>query len=103
MQREREPFVYQLASKKHGTLYIGVTTDLMGRIHQHREKSLGGFTAKYDVNRLVWFERHETIEAAIIREKQLKKWRRAWKIDLIEQANAEWRDLAEDFGFEALR
>lgn len=95
---ERTPCVYLLASGFHGTLYTGVSSDLLGRLWQHRE----GFTARYDVKRLVWFEGHERMETAIRREKTIKRWRRQWKIDLIERENSAWRDLAEDFGFESL-
>ena len=102
MALERTPCVYILASQRNGTLYIGVTSDLIARIHQHRNEALGGFTRKYGVKRLVWFEVHEEMEPAIIREKQLKKWNRAWKLRLIEEANPGWRDLAEDFGYEPL-
>lgn len=99
---ERNPAVYILASGFHGTLYVGVTSDLMGRIWQHRTGALGGFTARYGLKRLVWFEMHGDMEHAIAREKQLKNWKRAWKIALIEEANSTWRDLAEDLGFEPL-
>jgi len=102
MPRTREPFVYILASKRNGTLYIGVTSDLMARIHQHRDGTMGGFTAKHGVQRLVWFERHDAMEGAITREKQLKKWNRDWKLRLIEQDNPQWKDLAAELGFPAL-
>ena len=91
-----------MASDRNGTLYIGVTSNLMARIHQHRTKAMDGFTARYDVNRLVWFEMCDTMEAAIVREKQLKNWKRKWKLDLIEAGNPRWRDLAEDLGFDPL-
>jgi putative endonuclease len=99
---EFSPTVYLVASKRNGTLYVGVTSNLMSRIHQHREGTLPGFTRTYGARRLVWFEQHGTMEAAILREKRIKKWTRAWKLELIEAANPEWRDLAEDFGFPAL-
>jgi putative endonuclease len=99
---ERNPAVYILASGFHGTLYIGVTSDLIQRIWQHRTGVLGGFTARHGIKRLVWFEMHGDMEHAIAREKQLKNWKREWKIALIEEANSTWRDLAEDFGFEPL-
>ena len=99
---ERIPCVYLLASGFHGTLYTGVTSDLPGRIWQHREEITKGFTSHYGVKRLVWFEVHETMEGAIRREKSIKRWRRQWKIELIEKENPTWRDLAEDFGFESL-
>ena len=102
MQRDFGPTVYLLASRRNGTLYCGVTSDLLGRIHQHREGLVRGFTADYGVKMLVWFEQHGTMESAIQREKRIKKWNRAWKLDLIEAANPDWRDLAEDFGFESL-
>lgn len=85
--------VYIMASRKHGTLYIGVTADLIGRVAQHRQGLLGGFTERYGVKRLVWFEAHESIIPAIQREKSLKKYRREWKINLIEAMNPNWDDL----------
>ena len=91
-----------MSSDRNGTLYIGVTSNLMARIHQHRTKAMDGFTARYDVNRLVWFEMCDTMEVAIIREKQLKNWKRKWKLDLIEAGNPRWCDLAEDLGFDPL-
>lgn len=87
-------FVYFLASRPHGTLYTGVTSDLAGRIYQHRNHSFSGFTAEYGIERLVWFEAHDMIEAAIAREKRIKGWRRDWKIKLIEDLNPQWEDLA---------
>lgn len=102
MPRERDPMVYLLASGRNGTLYAGVTSDLVQRVYQHREGTMG-FTARYGVKRLVWFEPHGTMEQAILREKRIKKWNRAWKLALIEAANPDWRDLAEDLGFEPLR
>lgn len=86
-------FVYLMASKKSGTLYLGVTNDLARRIYEHKSKQNIGFTSRYDVDRLVWSESYENIQEAIDREKVLKKWRRAWKIALIEEHNPEWRDL----------
>jgi putative endonuclease len=86
-------YVYLLASKKHGTLYLGVTNDLVRRIYEHRTKAAPGFTSRYGVDKLVWFEIHATAEAAITREKELKKWRRDWKTRLIEETNPEWVDL----------
>jgi putative endonuclease len=80
-------FVYLLASKLYGTLYVGSTTDLMGRIWEHKNKVVPGFTARYGVGLLVWFEVHETLAAARLREKQIKEWKRAWKIALIERDN----------------
>lgn len=103
MPRAREPAVYILASRRHGTLYIGVTSNLAVRVHQHREGLIPGFTRDYRVMRLVYFEVCETMDVAILREKRLKKWRRAWKIELIETQNAEWDDLATTlFGFEPI-
>jgi putative endonuclease len=87
------PCVYILASKPRGTLYVGVTSDLARRAWEHREAAVPGFTARYGVHRLVHAEFHATMEDAILREKRLKKWRRAWKVALIEAANPEWRDL----------
>lgn len=88
-------YVYLLASRKHGTLYLGVTNDLIRRVYEHKNKLLSGFTSKYGVDRLVWFEDHDDPGAAIAREKQLKKWRRDWKIALIERDNPDWIDLYE--------
>ena len=89
-------FVYLLASGRYGTLYIGVTSDLIKRAWQHREALAEGFTKKYDVKQLVWYEVHNDVHAAITREKQIKKWNRAWKIRLIQEQNPQWRDLYED-------
>jgi len=86
-------YVYIPASQKQGTLYLGVTRDLVRRVYEHREKLLPGFTARYDVRRLVWFEVYDDPTNAIEREKEIKKWRRKWKVDLIEKANPDWRDL----------
>ena len=86
-------FVYLLASKQHGTLYIGMTTDLLRRVWEHKNKVVPGFTRKYGVDRLVWFESHHTHEAALGREKQIKEWKRDWKINLIESQNRHWIDL----------
>ena len=91
--------VYLLASRKNGTLYCGVTSDLSKRIWEHKQGAVEGFTNKYEVKNLVWFEVHESAESAITREKQIKKWNRLWKINLIEKTNPDWRDLAVDFGF----
>ncbi|KLK92203.1 GIY-YIG nuclease [Microvirga vignae] len=85
--------VYMLASRRHGTLYIGVTNDLARRMSEHRSKGDPGFTAQYDVTRLVWYESYARIAEAIAREKALKKWRRDWKIRLSEEMNPEWEDL----------
>ncbi|HST37357.1 MAG TPA: GIY-YIG nuclease family protein [Allosphingosinicella sp.] len=99
---ERDPAVYIVANGLNGTIYTGVTSHLLQRVAQHREGTLGGFTAAYDCKRLVWFEMHGTMDAAIAREKQIKNWRREWKVALIVEGNPAWRDLAEDFGFESL-
>lgn len=88
-------FVYLMASKRSGTLYLGVTNDIARRAHEHKSKQNPGFTTRYEVDRLVWYEQFEDIRDAIDREKGLKKWRRAWKITLIEDANPEWKDLYE--------
>ncbi len=85
--------VYILASDRNGTLYIGVTSNLPQRVWQHKEGLVEGFTKRYGIKRLVWFEQHESADSAISREKQLKKWNRAWKVDLIEAANPYWNDL----------
>lgn len=87
------PAVYILPSERNGTLYVGVTSDLIQRIWQHKNDSVEGFTEKYGVHRLLWFEQHETMETAILREKQIKKGNRAWKLRLIEAENPEWLDL----------
>ena len=99
---DRDPAVYIIASAFHGTIYTGVTSNLLQRIRQHRDGAFRGFTADYGCKRLVWFEMHGDMDSAIRREKQLKNWHRAWKIALIEKDNPAWRDLAEDFGFESL-
>ena len=90
---EKAPAVYILASERNGTLYIGVTSDLIKRVWEHREGVVDGFTKKYSVHKLVYFEQFDDMENAIIREKRLKKWRRAWKLNLIEQSNPHWNDL----------
>ena len=102
MHQDFQPCVYLLASKRNGTLYVGVTSNLAARIHQHRTGAVRGFTREYAVKQLVWFEQHATMDSAITREKRIKKWNRAWKLQLIEAENPDWRDLAEDFGFESL-
>lgn len=89
-------FVYLLASKLHGTLYIGFTIDLARRVWEHKNKLMPGFTAKYGVDRLVWFEIHEDRGSALRREKQIKEWKRDWKINLIEHDNPHWTDLYRD-------
>jgi putative endonuclease len=91
-----QPCVYVLASRRNGTLYVGVTNDVRRRVWEHRTGVADGFTKRYGVHRLVYAEFHASIVEAIAREKQLKKWRRAWKLALIEEANPEWRDLYDD-------
>jgi len=86
-------YVYLLASRRYGTLYVGVTSDLLRRVYEHKSKAVPGFTAKYGVDRLVWFECHDDPSSAITREKEIKKWRRDWKISLIEGDNPDWLDL----------
>ena len=87
------PCVYILASRPHGTLYIGVTSDLAQRVWQHKNDLVAGFTKRYKVHTLVWYEAHESMESAITKEKMLKKWNRTWKIELIEKGNPSWKDL----------
>ena len=93
---EKRPHVYLLASDRNGTLYVGVTSDLIARTWQHREHVVEGFTQRYGVVRLVWFEAHPTMDSAIHREKQIKKWNRAWKVRVIDETNPSWRDLWPD-------
>ena len=88
-------YVYIIASRKEGAIYIGVTNDIVRRIYEHRIKAVPGFTSKYDITRLVWFEVYDDPISAISREKELKKWKRAWKIALIEAQNPQWNDLYE--------
>jgi putative endonuclease len=89
----RQAYVYILASKRNGTLYIGVTSNLVKRVYEHRTQCVDGFSSKYQVHKLVYFETCQDISAAIAREKQLKQWNRLWKMRLIEQFNPEWTDL----------
>ncbi len=100
---ERHPCVYMLASRRHGTLYTGVISNLLQRLWQHRNGITRGFVGRYAVWRLVWFEMHGDMGSAITREKRIKEWQRAWKVRLIEEGNPEWRDLAIGFGFEPAR
>jgi putative endonuclease len=93
MREERRYFVYILASEIGGTLYVGVTNDLIRRVYEHRTSAVPGFTARYSVKRLVYFEQYDDVRLAIQREKRLKKWNRAWKIRLIEEGNPNWDDL----------
>lgn len=92
---DKQPVVYILASKRNGTLYVGVTSDLVKRVWEHKNNAVEGFTSRYGVHRLVYFEVWDDMEQAILREKRIKKWNRAWKIELIEKHNSEWRDLWE--------
>ena len=89
----KQPAVYILASKRNGTLYIGVTSDLVKRVWEHNSDLVEGFTKSYGVHRLVWYELHESMESAVTREKQLKEWKRQWKLELIEDTNPNWLDL----------
>ena len=89
----KQYYVYMLASKRNGTLYIGVTNDLIRRVYEHKQGLLKGFTKKYNVRRLVFYEETNDVESAITKEKQMKKWKRQWKIDLIQENNPEWEDL----------
>ncbi|BAI94934.1 endonuclease [Sphingobium sp. TA15] len=98
----KEPCVYILASQPYGTIYIGVTSNLLGRLHQHRTNGVPGFTGRYAVHNLVRFEMCDTMEQAIRREKQLKRWHRQWKINLIETENPRWVDLAVGLGLPSL-
>jgi len=95
---EKQPCVYMLASRPYGTLYIGVTSNLIGRLWQHRSGEVKGFTSRYGVHRLVRFELFGEMTGAIAREKQLKRWHRQWKINLIETENPDWHDLAPGLG-----
>ena len=100
--REREPCVYMLASGFNGRLYTGVTSNLIGRIMQHRDETFDGFTKRYDVKRLVWYEVGDTMEAVIAAEKRIKKWLRDWKQNLIERDDPRWDDLAVALGLDPL-
>jgi putative endonuclease len=93
MFMNKRPSVYILANRPNGTLYVGVTSDLIKRIWQHKNHFVEGFTARHEIYRLVWYEMHETMENAITREKLLKRWHRPWKIRLIEEQNPGWNDL----------
>jgi len=92
----KQPCVYLLANKRNGTLYCGVTSNLVQRIWQHKNDLVEGFSKRYGVHILVWYEAHETMETAIAREKTIKEWKRAWKLKIIETMNPTWRDLYED-------
>ncbi len=93
---EKKYYIYILASKRNGTLYIGFTSNLLKRVWQHKNKIVSGFTSEYSVDCLVYFEQYQDVQDAIGREKQLKKWNRDWKLELIEKNNPRWRDLYED-------
>ena len=93
---EKQPCVYILANKRNGTLYVGVTSDLPKRIWEHKSKVVEGFTKKYGVDKLVWYETGHTMESAIQTENTIKKWRREWKLRIIEEMNPEWKDLYEE-------
>jgi putative endonuclease len=89
----KQPAVYLLASKRNGTLYVGVTSNLVRRVWEHKNNLVEGFTKRYDVHQLVWYELHENMDSAILREKRLKDWKRKWKVQLIESTNPDWEDL----------
>ena len=95
MAIEKRPCVYLLASQRNGTLYAGVTSDLIKRVWEHKSDLVDGFTKKYGVHTLVWFEMHESMDSAITREKSIKGWKRRWKLELIEASNPDWQDLYE--------
>ncbi len=93
---DRQHAVYILASKRNGTLYTGVSSDLVKRVWEHKNDMVEGFTKRYSVHRLVWFELHENMESAILKEKRVKEWKRKWKIQLIESKNPNWQDLYQN-------
>ena len=93
---EKSFYIYILANKRNGTLYIGITSDLIKRIGEHKNKVIKGFTKKYSIDKLVYYEHHDTAESAINREKRLKDWDRKWKLELIEKSNPAWKDLYKD-------
>ena len=90
---KKQPAVYIMASKRNGTIYIGLTSNLVKRIWEHKNNMVDGFTKRYNVHQLVWYELHQSMESAIIREKRLKNWKRIWKLKLIESSNPKWQDL----------
>ena len=92
----KQPCVYIVASRRNGTLYVGVTSNLVKRIWEHKSEVIQGFAARYRVHTLVWFEQHDTMESAIAREKAIKEWKRHWKLKLIERQNPKWRDLSAE-------
>ncbi|MDN3646509.1 GIY-YIG nuclease family protein [Pontixanthobacter aestiaquae] len=102
MQFDKQPCVYILASQPHGTLYIGVTSDLITRLGQHRDGAASGFVSRYGVKQLMRFEMFDDMQMAISREKQLKRWHRQWKINLIQSENPDWHDLGPGLGFEPI-
>ncbi|MEI7621619.1 MAG: GIY-YIG nuclease family protein [Candidatus Moraniibacteriota bacterium] len=97
MKNQKTYFVYIMASKKNGTLYVGVTDNLIKRVYQHRNNLIDGFTKKYKVHSLVYSENTNDVVSALLREKQLKKWKRQWKINLIEKENPRWQDLSVEY------
>ena len=99
----KQPCVYMLANGRIGAIYIGVTSNLLARLYQHRSGQIPGFTARYGIGRLVWYEMLADMPTAIAREKQLKRWHREWKMNLIERGNPDWDDLAVDLGLEPMR
>ena len=102
MQKDFQPVVYVMATRKNGALYVGVTSNLMQRVYQHRAGSFEGFSKDNNTKKLMWFARYRDMEGAITREKQMKKWKRQWKINLLEKDNPDWFDLAVDLGFDPL-
>jgi putative endonuclease len=100
--QEREPAVYIMANRKQGALYTGVTSSLIARVQQHRLGTYGGFSSQYGTHMLVWYERHDRMDTALLREKRIKEWKRAWKIALIEENNPDWFDLGRDLGLPPL-
>ena len=92
----KNPCIHLMASRRNGTLYVGVTSDLAKRVWQHKADMVDGFTKRYGVHTLVWYEAHDSMESAIRREKPIKEWKRKWKLELVEKDNPEWKDLYED-------
>jgi putative endonuclease len=103
VKQDFQPTVYIMANRQYGAIYTGVTSNLTQRVHQHREGSFEGFSKDTETKILVWFEQHGTMELAIGREKRIKNWNRQWKINMIEEKNPEWKDLAIDLGFPPLQ
>jgi putative endonuclease len=102
MREDFQPTVYILANRKNGATYVGVTSNLMQRIQQHREETFEGHSKRVKAKLLMWYEQHMTMETAIVKEKRIKGWDRQWKINMIEAENPDWHDLAIDFGFPPL-